>query len=431
MTLRNRQITKGLPLPVIVWILRFVIGIVFVFSGFVKAVDPWGFIFKIEEYFASWGMSFPRTVILVGAISISAAEFVLGFLLATGCFKKWAPRFLLLSMAVMLPLTAYIWISNPVSDCGCFGDALKLSNFATFIKNLAITALLLILCRTNFRVKSAIYAPSCQWMAGVIGFIYIIALALYGYNIQPLVDFRSYPEGTDLAKMLEISSDTYEPEIEFIYERDGKRRAFTIDELPDSTWTFVDRRIVNDIDVESIAIFDGDMDVTDQVIASEGIQILLIIPELLRADISYSYAINEIYSAIVADGGDMIALIAAGENGINDWKDISMAQYQCYTVEDTTLKQLARGTISLIYLSDGRIQWKRTISSFDFDTIESIGYHKTRLSDAVTSNGRILSILTFSAIGLLLIIYMFQLGITPLKSFFYKKKQKKDVPLQK
>ena len=107
---------------VTVWVLRLLIGGVFVMSGLVKSLDLWGFVYKIEEYLAIWDMSQPRTIVFMLAMGVAGYEFVLGLLLAMGCYKRVAPWGLFLTMVVMLPLTAYIWIADPVSDCGCFGD---------------------------------------------------------------------------------------------------------------------------------------------------------------------------------------------------------------------------------------------------------------------------------------------------------------------
>ena len=124
--------------PWIVWTLRIVVGGVFIMSGLVKDIDLWGFVYKIEEYLTAWGIRQPRSMVVMAALGISGAEFILGAMLATGSYKRTAVWGLLAMMAVMLPLTLYIYIFSPVSDCGCFGDFWKLSNGATFLKNIII-----------------------------------------------------------------------------------------------------------------------------------------------------------------------------------------------------------------------------------------------------------------------------------------------------
>ena len=181
-----------------VWALRILVGALFVFSGIVKAIDLWGFVFKLEEYLAAWGMTQPRSLVLMVAMAVSAYEAVFGFLLMCGCYKRVAPWALMASMAVMLPLTAYIAIASPVADCGCFGDFWVISNTATFLKNIVLTSALVFLIIYSPRVKTGLYKPAIQWLVGATVTLYMIIIGLYGYNIQPMLDFRPYPPGSSL-----------------------------------------------------------------------------------------------------------------------------------------------------------------------------------------------------------------------------------------
>lgn len=381
--------------------LRIIIGAVFIYSGFVKAIDLWGFLFKISDYLTVWHTEIPRSIILVGAIALSAYEFLFGSLLLLGCFKRWAPIMLSASMAVMLPLTLYVWIANPIDDCGCFGDALKLSNVATFFKNVVITIGLIYLVKNNSSLKKGVFHPSAQWIVCCISLLYITSIALLGYNVQPLIDYRPYPVGTDLYTTL-TDTPNNEPGLTFIYKKDGRTEEFSINNLPDSTWTFVERiEPASNPDETGFSIYneDGDEIYPDEVISDEGEQLILVLPEPARADISYTYAINEFESAITAQGGSMICLTASGKRGIDIWKDLSMAEYPCYTVDDTSLKALVRGTPSLVYLRDGIIGWKRTVASFDFDKITKIGRREISLKDAVNPDANLLIVLTAIAFG--------------------------------
>ena len=145
---------------------RIVTGGVFVFSGFVKGIDPWGTVYKMDEYLVAMGMPLYDSLILAGVFGLCALEFLIGIYLIFGCYRKSAPMLALLFMCVMLPLTLWIAIADPVADCGCFGDALVISNWATFWKNVAITCLIIWLIKSNRRVP-CIITPAFQWMAFV------------------------------------------------------------------------------------------------------------------------------------------------------------------------------------------------------------------------------------------------------------------------
>ena len=223
MTLANKYI---------VWALRIAVGATFIFSGFVKAIDPWGLIYKISEYMAVWGLpQMPRAVLMMQSFSLSAGELALGVLLLCGAMRRAVPLLMAAFMAVMLPLTAYIAIANPVADCGCFGDALIISNTATFLKNIVLSAAVVYLVAYNHRV-GGLYIPMIQWMPVAATLLFSFVLSIIGYNVQPLLDFRPYPVGTEIWPN---SEDETWPEEMFIYERDGQRQSFSADALPDST----------------------------------------------------------------------------------------------------------------------------------------------------------------------------------------------------
>lgn len=342
-------------------------------SGFVKMVDPWGFLFKIEEYLAVWDIWQPRTVVLIAVLLISGYEFVMGMLLALGCYKRVAVWGLTLMMAFMLPLTLYIWIEDPVSDCGCFGDFWVLSNSATFWKNVAITSCLGVLLCLNPRVHQSFFQPAIQWMVGAWISLYIIVMGLYGYTVQPFLDFRSFPVGTPLNDVSDTDDENGGDDYIFVYEKDGISRDFHLSDLPDSTWIFVDRKPLNGKVNESkaqLAVYDGDEEVTDEVIATEGPEILLVIPEPARADISYTFTVNEMFEYADSIGIPMIALLGGDSGAVERWRDVAMAEYPCYTVEDTQLKELARGSMSVVTLLDGVVKSKNSLGFISPSVIE-------------------------------------------------------------
>lgn len=356
-----------------VWTLRVAVGAVFVFSGLVKAIDLWGAVFKFEEYFTAWDFEIPLSLTVLGAMMLSSAEFVLGCLVATGCFRRLSVWALSAMMAVMLPLTFYIWLKDPVSDCGCFGDFLKLSNGATFAKNIAITLALVFLLIANRKAKS-LYHPYSQWLNGVASLVFVTFVELYGFNVQPMLDFRSFPEGTSLLVSDGDAQD--DSEFEFVYEKNGEQQVFTTDSLPDSTWTFVDRRVVGGglgVDEASserteLIVTDSDgADVTEDVISPEGLEMLVIVPQHERAEMFYNSFTNELYAMMNENGGSLVELTNVPSDSINDMRDDYMAEFPVYHAESTVLKELSRGVVSVVLLKDGVIQWKRNMGSIDVE----------------------------------------------------------------
>ncbi|MDE6395250.1 MAG: DoxX family protein [Duncaniella sp.] len=365
--------------PAAVWIVRILIGGVFILSGFVKGIDPWGSFIKINEYLTVWGWDIPRSLVTCAAFALGGFEFVWGVLLFLGCYRRASVWLLSLLMAFMLPLTLYIAVSSPVDDCGCFGDFLILSNTATFIKNLIISAGLVYLILYNTRVQG-LFFPYVQWIVGGLVTLYILSIEFYGYNVQPLIDFRQYAIGTSLLPKDDEGDEEADAETvyEYIYARDGQEQTFTIDALPDSTWTFVDRRLVSggEMNTDGFTILDDGEDITADVIDSEAEQFIVTVPDLSYVDPSYTYLINELNDIITGRGGSLVALINGNEEGLEWWKDISMASYPIYQAEPKMLKELARGNAALIYLDKGTVMWKRTLSSVAYTSMSETSHDK-------------------------------------------------------
>lgn len=407
-------------IKVYVWILRILVGSIFILSGIVKLIDLWGFIYKIEQYLTIWNIPEPRSIVFMAALSISSFEFIMGSLLLVGSLKRTSAWSLLALMGVMLPLSLYIAISNPVDDCGCFGDFIKLSNINTFIKNIFITVFLIYLSLNNQKVRG-IFNKYIQWIQIFIYISYALIISQIGYNTQPLIDFRGYKTGTSI-----LPNQSDNQNITFIYEKNGIREYFDVNNLPDSTWQYIERVENPDEKLGNHFVITDDFgdDITTDIISDYGEQLLLLIPEIDRADISYTYLINEINQKINARGGNMIGLFSTNQHGIDYWKDISMADYDIYAIEDTDIKEIARGNIALVYLIDGKIQWKRTLSSIDASLFMNEQEEDAFNAHYINNHMQffVITIVHVVALVLLLLIDYFRLI---LKRFLFRKPRKR------
>lgn len=353
-----------------VWLSRIIVGVAFIFSGFTKAVDPWGTIFKLEQYLAIWDFAQPRSLLLACTVLLCMTEFILGLSVLTGIYRRSAPRLVMVMMLFFLPLTLYIALKSPVEDCGCFGDALKLSNWNTFFKNVVIIVLTVILIIYNTRV-AGILNNFIQWIAAVASGAYIFVIAVIGYMAQPLVDYRPFAEGVDLLAAEKA------PEVKIVYEKDGLEKAFPVDSLPaaDSGWFYKSRIVDNPSEgSETLAIEDADgEDISDEIIPPEGDMVILVIPESDRWDIASTMYLNRIYDAAEKEGVEMIGVIGgASQRTIDLWKDVSMAPYPIYSGDDTQLKELSRGEMSLVYIKNGRISQKLSLSIISNGMIQNL-----------------------------------------------------------
>ena len=396
-------------LRLIVWICRLGVGTVFIVSGMAKSIDPYGFIYKMEQYLSVWGMTdvIPHGLVVMGASMLSVFEFLIGFLIATGSMRRVAPWCATAMMAVMLPLTLYIALANPVEDCGCFGDFWIISNTATFWKNVAITAALVVLLMRNRRFHG-LFPPMVQWIQVVIAAAYVVFVSLIGYFEQPLVDFRPYAVGQTLIDYdADVASPTY------VYaDAAGNEREFAADELPDEEqgeWRYV-RRIEPDKPVwgKSLVVTDDDgEDVTDEVIGATDLQLLLLIPDLREAGLGGSYTANELCEYMNRQYGadSFVALTDADASERAPWLDLTMASYPMYSAEATALKAVARGTVAVVCLRNDTVQWKRTLSSVNLDMLSA---PHARIDTIYVTNGserfRALTLLAVAAEAILLML---------------------------
>lgn len=403
----------------IVWALRILVGATFVMSGLVKSIDVWGFVYKLSEYFTTWNIPQPNSLYLIMAIMVASAEFILGALLMLGCMKRVSAWLLTAMMAFMLPLTLYIWIASPVADCGCFGDFWVISNGATFFKNVLLTVALIYLSVYNRKV-GGVFRPYVQWLVIIGLFIYIIAVALIGYIIQPLADFRPYPVGSELVSGAEDSDDAA---IEFVYEKDGRRETFSEDNLPDSTWTFVERVEPEKQSAEkSIAIYDEDVDVTEDVISTDEPQIVVLLPDMDRTNVSFTYVVNELQRAVDRRGGSLIEIAGATDDELNQWRDLSMATYPIYSADPLSIKEIARGDMSAVYLEGGKIKWKRSLSSIDTEALNELPRGTDAIDYLYFDGTRYLRVLSLLLVGWLAVTFLLDRLVASLRIRRFRKR---------
>lgn len=219
---------------------RFAFGILFVLSGFLKSIDPIGTALKVKEYLGAMGLDSLDFVSIPAAILLAASEFLVGVAVLKGLRIQLFSKIALGFISFFTLLTLWIAVANPISDCGCFGEAIHLSNRGTFLKNVALFAAALLVFFQRKRFKP-IATPKVEW--GYLAIYAALILVIQGYSLRniPQIDFGIYKPGTDLiATQQELQEREYETTL--IYSKDGKEETFTLNNIPDSTWTFVDSR---------------------------------------------------------------------------------------------------------------------------------------------------------------------------------------------
>ena len=183
---------------------KLLVGVTFVFSGFVKAIDPLGTTYKIQDYLEVMHLSWFSELALVASFALITAEFLAGMLLITNVNFKLGLWLSSLLMIAMTPLTLWIAIKNPVTDCGCFGDAIILSNWATFWKNIVLDALIITLWLLQKRLYRSWLTPFPSWALTITFSLITIGVGIHSLNNLPFIDFRPYKIGNDILEGMEL-----------------------------------------------------------------------------------------------------------------------------------------------------------------------------------------------------------------------------------
>lgn len=342
---------------------RLITGLVFIFSGAVKAIDPLGSAFKFGDYFQAFNLGFLQFSALPLAVILCTVEFLAGFSLITGYRIRTGIWAVMIMMLIFTPLTFVLALTNPVSDCGCFGDAIHLTNWQTFFKNIIILVFALILLRYRKEISMK-YSANTEWL--IISGMGVIMIGFSWFNLRylPAVDFLPYTTGTYIPGKMVVPDgkpvDRYETT--FIYEKDGVRKEFTLDNYPadDTSWVFVDQKSVlvqkgyqppiNGLSI--LSVYNDDL--TELILFDEMYSLLMISPKLEKAGVEKLRKGFELGYHCMANGIPFYILSASGSNYL---KAFDNGLLFC-SVDETTLKTMVRSNPGYILLRNGTIVGK-------------------------------------------------------------------------
>ena len=349
---------------ILVNIARLLLALTFILSGFVKAVDPLGTQYKINDYLSAMHLRtfVPDFLTLGASVMLSAVEFILGICLLFAIHRRLCSKLTLVIMTVMTLLTLWLAITNPISDCGCFGDAIVLTNWQTFWKNVILLAAAVVIWRWPTEMLRII-SISNQWIVFNFSMLFILFISGWCLYDLPLFDFRPYHIGANIQAGMEIPEGAPQPQFEttFILEKDGVQQEFTTDNYPDSTWTFIDSKTVQTAEgyvppIHDFSILtDEGNEITEDVLTREGYTFLLISPHLENADDSQFDQINQIYEYSKEKGYPFYCLTASTSRAISHWQDMTGAEYPFCSTDEITLKTIVRSNPGLLLLKQGTI----------------------------------------------------------------------------
>ncbi len=400
-------------------IARFIMGTVFIFSGFVKAIDPLGSTYKFQDYFDAFGWDFLSPLALVLAILLSSAELIIGLCLFFKIKMKVTAWALLLFMSFFTVLTFVIALTNPVTDCGCFGDAIILTNWQTFYKNLILfIPTFLIFHQRNHFIQ--IFKDLVQWTMVIALSIATLLLSLHCYFNLPFIDFRPYKIGTNISASMKIPegmpSDEYETVL--VYEKDGVSEDFTLDSeiepWNDSSWHWVETKNIllkkgyqPPIHDFTLTSYEG-IDVTDSVLNNSEYSFLVVAYDLSKANLGGLIRINEFTKSAIQNNYNVYGMTSSMSELVDEINATVNPAFEFFITDNITLKTMIRSNPGLMLIKDGNVigKWHyRNIPDESFFSENGLSFSLKEITAIKNDYLSLIVVLIIASISLFLNIF--------------------------
>jgi len=361
-------------------IARVLLGLTFVFSGFVKGIDPWGSAYKFTDYFNAFQMPWITDLAFALGVFLAATEFFLGVAFIFNFFTRITSWFMLAFMVFFTGLTFVLALTNPVTDCGCFGDALIITNWQTFYKNIVLLALAIyvFIQRKNFKSKNGpILSIAFTGMTMVVYFY----LVDYSYKHLPIIDFSPYKVGVNIPEAMKIPEgalkDVYENNFVYKNTKTGEEKKFTEADYPwqdTINWKFVKMEDpvliqkgytppIHDFRIETP---EGE-DIRDFFLYDENYTFIVIASNLQKSNREGMGKIALLAAEAKSKGYNFIGLTASSPDSFEEFKNETGAQFDFFNTDEITLKTIVRSNPGLILLKKGTI-----IGKYHFNDIPKL-----------------------------------------------------------
>lgn len=348
-------------------ICRILVGLLFIYSGFVKGIDPFGSDYKFTDYFNAFGMSWMTFSALFFSFILSLAEFTVGVCLFLNIKTKWAAYGALIFMGIFTPLTLVLAIKNPVTDCGCFGDALILTNWETFWKNIILLAMTLVVFFKRDKFKSIFnFLEQTVMLVCVIGFM--LCVQFYSFRHLPIIDFRPYAIGNNIAEGMTLPEgaphDEYEITLQYKNKNTGEIKDFTEQNYPwqdTLNWEFSNsseklikegfKAPIHDFVMEHPELGN----ITEEVLQDPNYTFLAVAYNINKTSPKQQEKLNKLAAYAQEKGYRFYGLSASNSDEINKYKTAHNVPYEFCSTDEIQLKTMIRSNPGLVLLKQGTI----------------------------------------------------------------------------
>lgn len=359
----------------ITWASRLIVGGLFIFSGFIKANDIYGFAYKLEDYFAVFGMTFMDPLSMPLAMFICILEIFLGIALLLGVLVTFTINLLMVMIVFFTFLTFYSAFTGAVTDCGCFGDAIPLTPWQSFYKDVILLALIGFLFAQRHLITPFVNISNSRvFLWGLTAFS--VLFTFYTTYYLPVWDFRPYKIGNDIYEQTQLPENAQETIYEtlFYYKNNtsGEIEEFSLENLPSGEeWSFHDRKdkVIQEGDVPAIvdfSIYDAAGNrVTDEFFNQSGFRLMVVQYNLNASNTRGQDKINSLVRSLsneLDNGNRVWALTSSGEATVERYMFENEVPYDFYTADPIMLKTIVRSNPGLLLLKDNKIigKWPAT-----------------------------------------------------------------------
>lgn len=398
----------------ILWFARIFVGVLFIFSGLIKANDPYGFAYKLDEYFQIFHMAWLEPITVGLSIFICILEVMMGVWLLIGFKPVWNAWALLLLIIFFDFLTGYTALanlakSNPswafsklmatimgvkdnnpeminaLSDCGCFGDFIKLKPWQSFLKDVVLTILIIVLFKKRREMES-IFNPVINAIASFVSAFVSISFPLICFYTLPSKDFLPYKVGNDIVEQMTIpaGAPTDSFEYNFIYKNKttGEEKIFGMTNLPDSTWEFKDtkHKLIREgyhPPIHDFKVFDKDgNEFTDIITEQDGYKLMVVTTSIVKANTDNMKRISNLINNIKVNHPEIQAFLLTSTNlpEAETYKKTYNLNIPFYGMDGTVLKTMMRSNPGLFLLKKSKILKKWSGYTVPVDTAKVIKY---------------------------------------------------------
>jgi len=355
-------------------IARILVAVIFIFSGFVKLVDPLGSAYKFQEYFGAdvLNLEFLIPYALPFSIFLIIAEIILGVKLLVGFKPKLTVWALFILIIIFLFLTWYSAYYDKVTDCGCFGDAITLTPWETFYKNIVLVGLIALLLINTKHIKPVFSKNFAMWVSFASFFVFLF-ITYYVLIHLPIIDFRAYAVGKNIPDGMVLPEGAKPAVYEdtWIYNVNGEDKEFTTEEKP---WnlegsTFVDRKTKliekgYELPIHDFTMEKDDVDFTDFLMQKEKLMLVV----MYNLDKTYKQSltkVKDISTRAMQQGYDVYAISASNHSDYEIIKEEFDLDFDLLFCDETTLKTIVRANPGIVTLSKGTITGKWNANDVD------------------------------------------------------------------